>query len=740
MRGIIFILLLFMINAQCVHAQARESHGNVGQLKAKYITEAVQLDGELNETFWESTDKTGDFWQFFPADSITAKYQTTVQIAYNETTLFVAFRAESQNDDYVVTSLKRDFSGVRNDNVSILFDTFNDGTNAFGFGITPYGVRREFLVSSGGAARENYNFTWDVKWQGESKIYDTYFTAEIAIPFTSLKFEEGATKWRVRPYRFNIQINETSTLTRVPQTQLLGTLAFMDELIFEKPLGRSRTPLTIIPYINGLAKKDFENNTSDTEFLVGGDAKIAIGDGLNLDLTLNPDFSNVEVDDIFTNLTRFELRLPERRQFFIDNSDLFGSFGNFFNEARPFFSRRIGLARDVNGNLIQNDIIAGARLSGKLNEDWRLGVLNIQTAADEVNEIASNNNTMIALQRKVGRRSNIGTFIVNRERFGDYEFSNPTDRYNRVFGVDYNLASADNTWSGRYYVHKSINPDDKGGNLSAQAITTYNKNNWVFINDWVYVDSDFTADLGFVPRTDIFKMGNMAQRYFSPKNRDVVNRNNVQLLVINYFRPDLEFKLSDYFLRASWQTEFTSNANIAANITNQYIFLTNDFDPTRTDSGTPLPGNRGYTFNQGSIDFNSNNTNLLTYSLNASVGEFFNGNRYSVGGTLAYRWQPWGQFSVNVNYDGIKLPDPYESADYWLITPRMDVTFNRSLFFTALAQYSNQRDNFGINARLQWRFAPLSDLFLVYNDNYATENFTPRFRSINLKLTYWLNL
>jgi len=378
----------------------------------------------------------------------------------------------------------------------------------------------------------------------------------------------------------------------------------------------------------------------------------------------------------------------------------------------------VGLARDVNGNLIQNDIIAGARLSGKLNEDWRLGVLNM----------------------KVGRRSNIGTFIVNRERFGDYEFSNPTDRYNRVLGVDYNLASADNTWSGRYYVHKSINPDDKGGNLSAQAITTYNKNNWVFINDWVYVDSDFTADLGFVPRTDIFKMGNMAQRYFSPKNRDVVNRNNVQLLVINYFRPDLEFKLSDYFLRASWQTEFTSNANIAANITNQYIFLTNDFDPTRTDGGTPLPGNRGYTFNQGSIDFNSNNTNLLTYSLNASVGEFFNGNRYSVGGTLAYRWQPWGQFSVNVNYDGIKLPDPYESADYWLITPRMDVTFNRSLFFTALAQYSNQRDNFGINARLQWRFAPLSDLFLVYNDNYATENFTPRFRSINLKLTYWLNL
>ena len=740
MKRILFLLLVGITHIQSVCAQDFLNQGATNSIKAKYTTESIELDGELNEAFWETTNPSGNFWQYFPSDSITANYQTKIQIAYNETTLFIGLRAESKNNDFVVTSLKRDFSGVRNDNVTILFDTFNDGTNAFGFGITPYGVRREFLVSSGGSSRENYNFSWDVKWQGESKIYDTYYTAEIAIPFTSLKFKEGAKKWQVRAYRFNLQSNETSTMARVPQTQLLGTLAFMDALLFEKPLGRSRTPLTIIPYVNALATRDFEGATKDTELLVGGDAKIAIGDGLNLDLSLNPDFSNVEVDDIFTNLTRFELRLPERRQFFIDNSDLFGSFGNFFNEARPFFSRRIGLARNAEGNLIQNDIIAGARLSGKLNESWRLGFLNIQTAEDKANQIASNNNSMIALQKKVGRRSTIGAFMVNRERFKEYDFSNPEDRYNRVFGVDYNLASADNSWTGRYYLHKSLNPDDKKGNLSAQVIHTYNKNNWVFINDWVYVDKDFTADLGFVPRNGIFKMGNMAQRFFLPKNRSVINRNNVQLLFLNYFKPDLEFKLSDYLLRARWEMEFTNNASITTNLTNQYIFLTDDFDPTRTDGGTPLPGNRGYTFNQATINFRSNNTNLLTYSINASAGEFYNGNRLSVGGSLAYRWQPWGQFSINVNYDGIDLPAPYESADYWLITPRMDVTFNKTLFFTALAQYSNQRENFGINARLQWRFAPLSDLFLVYNDNYDTQNFAPRFRSINLKLTYWLNL
>ena len=428
------------------------------EIFVKLIDQPILIDGDLSEPVWDSATENGNFQQYFPSDSILAKQQTKIKMLYDSTTLYLGVTVYSKGNDYVIPSLQRDFRAGNNDNISFIFDTFNDGTNAFGFGITPYGVRREFLISSGGATRENYNFSWDVKWQGESKIYDTYFTAEMAIPLTSLKFEEGSAKWGVRPYRFSIQTNETSTLARVPQTQLLGTLAFMDELIFEKPLGKSRTPLAIIPYLNGLAQKDFESRTSDTRFLIGGDAKIAIGDGLNLDLTFNPDFSNVEVDDLFTNLTRFELLLPERRQFFIDNSDLFSSFGNYFNEARPFFSRRIGLARDIDDNLIQNDIIAGVRLSGKLNEDWRLGFLNIQTAADEINEIASNNNTMISLQKKVGQRSNIGAFIVNRERFSNYDFSNDSDRYNRVFGIDYNLASADNTWSGKYFFHKSFSP------------------------------------------------------------------------------------------------------------------------------------------------------------------------------------------------------------------------------------------------------------------------------------------
>jgi hypothetical protein len=135
---------------------------------------------------------------------------------------------------------------------------------------------------------------------------------------------------------------------------------------------------------------------------------------MNLDLTLNPDFSQVEVDNFITNLTRFEVSLPERRQFFLDNNDLFGGFGSGRN-ANPFFSRRIGIASDKDGNTIENPIIAGARLSGKIGDKFRLGVLNVQTEADLENGIPATNHGMIAFQQKVFSRSNFGGFIINRQ-------------------------------------------------------------------------------------------------------------------------------------------------------------------------------------------------------------------------------------------------------------------------------------------------------------------------------------
>ncbi len=722
------ILLLLSL---AVYAQ-----DNPGAVKVNYISEELELDGKLNEGFWKEAAYATGFWQYFPTDSLQADNKTRVHVVYDDQNIYVGIYAASSGPDYVASSLRRDFSGRSNDNVSVIFDTFSDGTNAFLFGITPYGVQREVQISEGGI-RRGFNPAWDMKWRGETIRYDDHYEAEMIIPLTSIKFPEGATTWRFQTYRFDYQSQEHSAWARVPQNQLLSSLAFMGTLEFEKPLGKSRTPLAIIPYVNTLAQKDFSADESSTDFTIGGDAKLAIGNGMNLDITLNPDFSNVEVDAIFTNLTRFEVQLPERRQFFIDNSDLFSSYGSTFRDASPFFSRRIGLARDTADNLIQNQIIGGVRLSGKLNEDWRLGFLNIQTDADEANEIASNNNMMFAIQRKVSARSNIGAFFINREAFKDYEFLDESESYNRVFGVDYNLASKDNNWTGKFYVHKSLQPDDKAGNLSSQGTITYNDRYWNFTADLVYVDEDFESDLGFIPRKDILKNGLGAGRTFYPKS-GIINKHTIRLVSLIFWRPNLDFKRTDHMWRPQYTIEFRDQSELEVRYFDQFIFLTRDFNPTGKD-GESIPGGIGYNFNRAQASYRSNFTKLFTYELSTTAGEFFNGNAYSYGITLSHRFQPWATFSLETQYDRIRLPGDIADADFWLVTPRAEITFNRSIFWTTTVQYSNQRDNLGINSRLQWRYAPLSDLFLVYNDNYLPNGLGPKFRSINLKLTYWFN-
>jgi hypothetical protein len=710
-------------------------------ITVNYIDEILKVDGIMDEPAWETAGSADRFWQYFPTDSALAKHATEIRMVYNGNTLYVGIRADVIGDNYVVTNLRRDFSGGGNDNITLMFDTFNDGTNAFLFGLNPYGVQREGLVSGGGAERESLNSTWDVKWQAESRTYEDHYIMEIAIPFSSLKFREGESKWRFQAYRFDFQGNERSAWARIPQNQIMLNLAFMGEMVFEKPLGKSRTPIAIIPYVNAGLAKNYVSGQAFKDLGFGGDAKVAIGNGMNLDLTLNPDFSNVEADPIFTNLTRFEISLPERRQFFVDNSDLFASFGSS-RDAIPFFSRRIGIARDTTNTYIENRIIGGVRLSGKLNQDWRLGFLNIQTEEDLPNKIPSNNNMMLALQKRVFARSNIGFFLVNRQSFGKYEFlenEDTYDQYNRVLGVDYNLASIDNTWSGKFYLHKSLQPDDKKGNYSSQALLIYNTRFYRVISDFVYVDQDFQSDLGFIPRTDVFKTGHAVERIFWPQSR-ILNRHSFQLFALNFWRPNLDFKKTDHDYRFSWRADLKDQSNFRLDYSNKFIFLTRDFDPTRSREGVPLPGNKGYYFNQVSAEYQSNRANVLAYEIESTIGEFYNGNSFSFEGNLNLRLQPWAAIGLALNYDQIRLPDPHPDADLWLLSPAIDVTFSRSLFWSTLVQYSNQRDNLGLNSRLQWRYAPLSDLYLVYNDNYFVNHFSPRSRSVNLKLTYWLNI
>ncbi|MGA0896858.1 MAG: DUF5916 domain-containing protein [Flavobacteriaceae bacterium] len=728
------LVLLLSFSGLLVNAQTEKR-----SVFVKKIDQEILLDGILDEAVWDLADSASDFWQLFPTDSLKAQDITEVKLLYNDTHIYIGATAKSSvGGDFIVSSLRRDYSARSNDNVTVLFDTFRDGQNAFLFGVNAYGVQREGLVSERGASINGFNLTWDIKWQSASKKYDDRFVLEIAIPFTSLKYPEGSQKWGFQSYRYDLQKNERSIWTNVDQNQIPINIGYYGEMVFEEPLKKNRTPLYLIPYINGLTSKEFATNSSDNTFSTGGDLKVAVGTGLNLDVTLNPDFSNVEVDDVITNLTRFEISLPEKRQFFIDNGDLFGSFGSF-RDAIPFFSRRIGIARNADGSSIQNAILGGVRLSGKLNDDWRLGFLNIQNREDLSNQIASNNNAMFALQRKVFGQSQVGVFMVNRQTFKEYDFIEKNDTYNRVIGLDYNLASANNRWIGKFYTHKSFQPEDQEGNLSSFASLLYNTRIWRFYSNWVYVDRDFRSDLGFIPRTGIIKSGTSAQRTFYPKT-GIANSHSFRLLNLMWFQQNLDYQKTDHNFEVNYTLEFKKQDRLEFEFSRQYIYLSSSFDPTRSTNSIPLPGDTGYHFSDWSLNYQSNLANPFIFTSEVSYGGFYNGTRFSYRGSTGYRFQPKVILSLQWDYNRINLPKPYATADLILVRPKFDVTFSKNLFWSTLIQYSNQTDNLGINSRLQWRFAPLSDLYIVYNDNYYTREFGPTFRSINLKLTYWLNL
>ncbi len=703
----------------------------------KKIQEPIKIDGILDEKIWSQADSAGQFWQFFPSDSVYAKSPTYLKVLYDDTHLYFGIKAQGRKSEFIVSSLRRDFSARQNDNVSVIFDTFRDGNNAFMFGVNAFNVQRESFVTNGGRVRGSYISSWDMKWQNKGAIHGDYFITEIAIPFTSIKFKEGSKIWNFQAHRWDNSSQEQSVWSRVPQNQQMSTLAYFGEMEFEEPLTGNKAPIYIIPYVNGLIGKNYESGEQDLSFSAGFDAKVAVTNGLNLDITYNPDFSNVEVDNIVTNLTRFEVSLPEKRQFFIDNNDLFGNFGDYFQRGpSPFFSRRIGIIKDSSGLTVQNKILGGVRLSGKLDENWRVGVLNMQTAADESRGIPSNNNSMYVLQRKVATNSNFGVFMVNRQTYGNYEFLNPEDRYSRVLGFDYNLVSSDNVWNGKFYLHKSFQPGDQEGNLASQALVNYQSRKTEFLVDLTFVDNDYRSDLGFVNRKDYYKTGTSFAKNFYLKS-SFFNTFSPRLINLMFFKPTLDNKKVDHIVWLMNRLEFKNQANFSLSYRNNYTYLFSDFDPSRKEGAIPLAEGTDYTFGQYEVEFQSNYLKDLSYTVNINTGGFYNGTITSLTTETNYRIMPKALLSLNFNYNKINLPAPYSSSEIILINPKVDWTFTKNLFWSTLIQYSNLYKVLGINSRLQWRYAPLSDIYLVYNDNFNTEESLSVYRSLNLKASFW---
>lgn len=750
-RQIIIFFLFFTLSLSSAFAQTLPD--STRNYSLKETQEKITIDGELNEAIWQTVAKTSQFWQQFPYDTALAITKTEVMMTYDSKNIYVAAICyDTFPGENVITSLKRDFTFSANDAFAVYIDPFNDKINGFSFAVNPYGAQFEGLIQNGGSF--GVNTDWDNKWFSETKRYENRWVVEFKIPFKTIRYKEDIATWGVNFSRNNQKINEVSSWSFVPRNFGISSLAYTGNLVWDKAPPKAGLNISLIPYAITSYNEDYTpGGKINRKVDAGFDAKISVTPSLNLDVTVNPDFSQVEVDRQVTNLTRFSLFFPERRQFFIENSDLFSRFG--FSKIRPFFSRRIGLSSKPGKGNTNIPIAAGARLSGKLNKNWRIGAMNIQTRAFENNGENFNpeNFTVAAVQRQVFSRSNIGAIIVNKQNLGGKDSS--TSSYNRVVGIDYDLASADNKWQGKLFFHHSFSPNQPKNAYAHASWIRYSTPEWFIMWNHEYVGDKYNAETGFVPRQSVYD-GNrnisvpMSYWRLEPEITRAFYPKNSPIYIIKtgvYFSSyaDSSFKPNDVATVPYVEFTFLNTAQFSIKYVNNFTHLYFPIDVTSTGN-TPLPVG-GYSYGNTEVAFSSNRRKLFNIYAFASAGSFFNGRRISYGGSLNFRVQPWGNFSLDYRTDEIDLPAPYGYTNLTLIGPKLEFTFTKSIFFTSFIQYNTQAENVNINTRFQWRYAPMSDLFIIWGDNYdpsPKDRFLPDFRIRNrglvLKLVYWLGI
>lgn len=686
----------------------------------------IKIDGVLDESAWSIGELASGFSMVLPMDTSLARIRTEVRMTYDNQNLYfsaVCFHRSGQR--FMVESLKRDFAFGKNDNFLLFMDPFDDQTNGFSFGASAAGAQWDGMMYEGGKV----DLSWDNKWTSEVKNLDDRWILEAAIPFKSIRYKKGIKEWGINFSRLDITVAEKSSWTPIPRQFPTASLAYTGTLVWDEAPPANGSNISVIPYVLTGLTKNYERK-QPTEFRkdVGVDAKIALNSSLNLDLTVNPDFSQVEVDRQVTNLDRFELFFPERRQFFLENGDHFSNFG--YSRIRPFFSRRIGL---------NVPILAGARLSGKLNKDWRIGLLNMQTGSIDSIGLPSQNFSVVALQRRVFSRSNIGVLFINKESIhyrgadsGKKEFT----RFNRNFGLEYNLASSNNVWTGKLMALKSASPGIKGKDWVHAANFQYNSRRWSFSWQHELVGKNYTAEVGFVPRKDYIKINPGASWLSFPKKGPLVSHG--PRISSSYFF-NSKGRLTDYENFLIYYFNFRNQAVFDVWIADDYVKLLAPFDPTNSGKDSLATGTVHYWKAFG-IEYISKPQSRFTYSVSTRFGGYYaTGSRSNVSVDLGYRFQPFVNIALSTNYNHIQLPAPWNSVDFLLIGPRVDITMTNKVFFTTFFQYNSQLKNMNLNTRFQWRYRPASDLFLVYTDNYLQSPFSVRNRAFVLKFTYWWN-
>jgi hypothetical protein len=667
------------------------------------VTRAPRIDGVLDEPEWRTAEVLTDFRQQLPNTGLPARFRTEVRVLYDEDHLYIAaenFDPEPQRA--ISAGLERDFNTGDSDIFGLALDTFHDRRNAFLFAINPRGgIRDEQVFNDSRIVVE----AWEGIVSLKTRMTDSSWIAELAIPMRTLRFDGSlpVQDWGANFIRRVRRVNETSYWAplerqyRLHRMSKAGTLAGLQGI---QP-GRN---LQVKPYAVASDSRGTQVPTAalGTARDAGLDVKYGLTPSMTLDATYNTDFSQVEVDQEQVNLTRFSLFFPERREFFIENAGSF-VFGdteerNYRMGAGPrdftlFNSRQIGLTAD--GRPIP--IVGGGRISGRAGA-WELGLLDMQTQRSDA--LPAENFSVVRARRQVAAASDVGMLVQRRAA------TDGTGRENLSYGFDANLRPTTALILNAYAAASEAGGTASDG-YTARLSAFYRDAFWNGGAMWKRVSEDFDPGIGFVRRRDMDQAYATLGVHARPKWKGI--QEVAPYVEVDHIT-DLRGALATRNVEAGVDLQFQPDGNLKLIVKDQFDRLDEPF--------TVVPGRSvpvgGYGWREVDLSYTTGRARPVFGTASVSNGGFYDGTKRSVGATLTWRPRYDLLFEANYTRNDITLASGPFLADIGRL--RVRYAWSTTLFGSAFVQYNAQSDTWVTNARLNYRYAPLSDLFLVYTD------------------------
>ena len=699
------------------------------EMRAIEARTAIRLDGVLNEDAWTGAVPVSGFVQSEPFEGQPASERTEVRVVYDDENLYVgAYLFDSDPSGIIVNDIRKDFGGDDQDSFSVLLDTFADRRNGYVFIVNAEGARADRQIANEG---REINISWDAPWQAATQRVADGWTVEMAIPFRALRSDgRGSTDWGINFSRGIRRKNEVVFWSPIPRAYNLARVSLAGNLagLATRAAGRD---LRIKPYVLGNTIRPTGGDAFDRNAEVGGDLKYGITSGLTLDATINADFAQAEADEQQVNLSQFSQFFPEKREFFLENSGLF-YVGDAARNNRVsltptpdedlllFFSRRIGLTATG----IPVPIIGGARLTGQA-AGLSIGALAIQT--DDAFERPGDSYGVLRLRRNLFAGSDVGAVFQTRQA--------SSDDYNRVYGVDGNFRFFGQVdWNS--YVIRTETPGIESGQYAFR--TSLNREgNFLHAKGGVLEIGDgFRDDIGYYRRTGVRKW--FTDIGIRPRPEWLRQRGVREMhphIVWNYYE-NLDGEMVAKRLHSGYTFFFNSGAYTELSVNPEFQRLEQPFRIHRDVEPIPIGG---YSWNEWQIRGSTDPSRAISTSLTLIAGGLWSGTQRTVNTSVTVRPSYRFRASAGLQRTMADLDQPDDSFTRSLITARGNYSFNTRMFIDGLAQYDPATKLVNTNVRFNLIHHPLSDLFIVYNEQrYATGVDTPPGRSLILKVTQML--